>query len=143
MKFNKRIIVILLAMSLTATALYAQTPAVNDDKLLAVRRAYFTTTGQQWDDASPDAQAKFMKQFELREKARIRMDEQRKRQTDREDQAKLRQKKSEQRQIDQLEKNYLRKKREEERELREEKRKRNQKMAEMKRRMQRQKAKNH
>ena len=113
----------------------------NDDKLLAVRKAFNKATGKQWDDASPETQERFMKNFDRMERARLRYERTREKAADRKERTKLRRKKEEQRQIDQLERNYLRRKKEEARETQRERRDRERKLKEMKRKMQKQRRK--
>src|SRR5262245_58115849 len=103
----KRIIILFVALNLLIPPVYA---GENEDKLLAVKKAYMKATGRPWDDATPQTQRRFMKVFDRAERARLRRDMAIKREKDRDEKAKFREKKNEQRQLDQMEKSYLRQK---------------------------------
>src|SRR5262245_7647205 len=103
----KRILSLIIILNLMMPPPYALSDA-NEDKLLAVKRAYHRKTGLYWDDASPDSQQKFMRQFEQAERARMKIERARKHRLAREKRAKLREKLNDQRLLDRLEREYLR-----------------------------------
>ena len=139
MRTYRKSIIILLVISLLIPSLFGSAQA--DDNLIAIRRAYFKSTGLQWEDASPEAQQKFMRIFERVDQARVKAEVRRERALAKAEQQKIRGKRLEQKQLTNMERAYLRQKRNEEAQIMREKRQREKKMNDMKKKMAKQRAK--